>query len=93
MSNIIKHTDGVLFFHWQINKQDSGVKINNVIYQDIRGTSATEVAVKFDCSPRNPCSGISLEDVMLTYENKHAESSCNHAGGITSGVVQPNNCF
>lgn len=71
----------------------SGVKVSNVVYQDVHGTSATEIAVKFNCSPKNPCSGISLENVMLTYENKQAEASCNHAGGITSGVVQPNNCF
>ncbi|KAJ1395448.1 Pectin lyase fold/virulence factor [Sesbania bispinosa] len=73
--------------------QVSGVKISNVMYEDIHGTSATEVAVKLNCSPENPCTGISLEDVVLTYENKQAEASCSHAGGITSGVVQPNNCF
>lgn len=75
------------------NKQVSGVKISNVMYQDIHGSSATEVAVKLDCSPNNPCTGISLEDVDLTFENKQAEASCNHAGGATSGVVHPNNCF
>lgn len=73
--------------------QVSGVEINNVIFQDIHGTSATEVAVKINCSPKYPCTGINLEDVKLTYENKHAVASCNHVGGITSGVVQPNNCF
>ncbi|KAI6699030.1 hypothetical protein NL676_019149 [Syzygium grande] len=35
--------------------QFSGVKISDVTYHDIHGTSATEVAVKFDCSPKNPC--------------------------------------
>ncbi|KAL3027960.1 hypothetical protein AAZX31_03G086700 [Glycine max] len=73
--------------------QVSGVEVSNVIYQDIYGTSATEIAVKINCSPKYPCIGISLEDVMLTYESKQAVASCNHAGGITSGVVQPNNCF
>ncbi|KAK2406892.1 Pectin lyase superfamily protein [Trifolium repens] len=73
--------------------QASGVKISNIIFQDIHGSSATEVAVKLNCSPTNPCTGISLEDVMLTYKNQQAESLCNHAGGVTSGVVQPNNCF
>lgn len=82
------------FFFCQINNnQVSGVEVSNVIYQDIYGTSATEIAVKINCSPKYPCIGISLEDVMLTYESKQAVASCNHAGGITSGVVQPNNCF
>ncbi|KAJ6734076.1 hypothetical protein OIU79_001358 [Salix purpurea] len=37
--------------------QDSGVKISGVSYQDIHGSSATEVAVKFDCSKKYPCTG------------------------------------
>ncbi|XP_031257937.1 polygalacturonase-like [Pistacia vera] len=71
----------------------SRVKINDVTYQDIHGTSATKVAVKFDCSLENPCSGISLEDVKLTYKNEPAEASCSHADGSSSGFIQPNNCL
>ncbi|KAJ0093779.1 hypothetical protein Patl1_27011 [Pistacia atlantica] len=71
----------------------SGVKISDVKYQDIHGTSRSEVAVKFDCSSRYPCSGISLEDVKLTYNNQPAKASCSHADGSVSGVVQPNSCL
>ncbi|KAK2993786.1 hypothetical protein RJ640_018076, partial [Escallonia rubra] len=53
----------------------SCVKIRDVTYQDIHGTSATPVAVKFDCSRNNPCSGIRLEDVKLTYQNQPAARS------------------
>ncbi|GFS45887.1 pectin lyase-like superfamily protein [Actinidia rufa] len=56
--------------------QVSGVRISDVTYQDIHGSSATEVAVEFDCSKEYPCSRITLEDVNLTYENKAAEASC-----------------
>jgi len=77
------------YFLWEINKQVSGVEIN----QDIRGSSASEVGVKMNCSPKHQCSGISLEDLMLTYQTKQALASCNHVGGIVSGLVQPNNCF
>ncbi|XP_022744167.1 polygalacturonase-like [Durio zibethinus] len=73
--------------------QVSGVKVSDVTYQDIHGTSATEVAVKFDCSSKYPCTGIRLEDVKLTYKNEAAEASCNHAGGTTSGVVKPTSCL
>ncbi|KAJ7969265.1 Polygalacturonase [Quillaja saponaria] len=72
--------------------QDSGVQIRDVIYEDIRGTSATEVAVKFDCSSKYPCSGITLEDVKLTYKNQNAEASCKHADGTAAGLVQPQGC-
>ncbi|XP_065622685.1 polygalacturonase [Quercus suber] len=71
----------------------SGVKISDVTYQDIHGTSATEVAVKFDCSSENPCSRIRLEDVKLTYKNQAAQSSCSHAAGTSTGFVQPTSCL
>ncbi|KAL4284273.1 hypothetical protein GQ457_16G023990 [Hibiscus cannabinus] len=73
--------------------QVSGVKISDVTYRDIHGTSATEVAVKFDCSPRYPCTDIKLEDVKLTYRNQPAEASCSNADGTTSGFIQPSNCL
>ncbi|KAK3444320.1 LOW QUALITY PROTEIN: hypothetical protein EUGRSUZ_H01886, partial [Eucalyptus grandis] len=68
--------------------QFSGVKISDVTYQNIHGTSATEVAVKFDCSPKNPCTGIRLEDVKLTYKNdrRPAQASCVNAGGLAFGL-------
>lgn len=69
------------------------MKIDDVTYQDIHGTSATEVAVKFDCSKKNPCSGIRLEDVKLTYKNKPAKSSCVNADGTTLGLLDPTSCL
>ncbi|XP_038691749.1 polygalacturonase-like [Tripterygium wilfordii] len=69
--------------------QASGVKISDVTYQDIHGSSATEIAVKLDCSKKNPCSGITMEEVKLTYKNQPAQASCvNAAGGTVSGLVQ-----
>ncbi|WCJ21836.1 Pectin lyase-like superfamily protein [Euphorbia peplus] len=73
--------------------QESGVKISNVKYQDIHGSSATEVAVKLDCSKKYPCSGINLEDIKLTYKNQPAEASCSYAAGTASGYLQPASCL
>ncbi|CAN0927147.1 unnamed protein product [Linum grandiflorum] len=73
--------------------QASGVRVSDVTYKDIRGSSETEVAVKFTCSGSNPCTGIRLEDVKLTYKNKAADSSCKNADGVASGVVQPSSCL
>ncbi|EEF33275.1 Polygalacturonase precursor, putative [Ricinus communis] len=73
--------------------QVSGVKISDVTYLDIHGSSATEVAVKFDCSKKYPCSGIKLQDVKLTYKNQPAEAACANAGGTASGYVQPTSCL
>ncbi|XP_065864289.1 polygalacturonase-like [Euphorbia lathyris] len=73
--------------------QESGVKISDVKYQDIHGSSATEVAVKLDCSKKYPCSGINLQDIKFTYKNQSAEASCNNAGGTASGYLQPASCL
>ncbi|KAB2607628.1 polygalacturonase-like [Pyrus ussuriensis x Pyrus communis] len=47
-----------------------GVRVSDVLYRNIEGTSATAVAIKFDCSPSNPCSGLRLEsDFDLPEQN------------------------
>ncbi|XP_057957050.1 polygalacturonase-like [Malania oleifera] len=79
--------------HQNCPSQVSGIKISNVIYENIHGTSATEVAVKFDCSPKSPCSGIRMENVKLTYQNRPAVASCVNAGGIALGLVEPKTCL
>ncbi|GMH28575.1 hypothetical protein Nepgr_030418 [Nepenthes gracilis] len=71
----------------------SGIKISGITYQDIQGSSATQVAVKFDCSPKHPCTDISLQDIKLTYNNQPAQSSCAYADGSTNGAVNPASCL
>ncbi|XP_074342585.1 polygalacturonase-like [Apium graveolens] len=73
--------------------QVSGVKISNVMYQDIHGTSATPVALSLQCSKDYPCSGIRLEDVVLTYNGQPAIASCSNAAGTASGVINPTSCL
>ncbi|XP_020259518.1 polygalacturonase-like [Asparagus officinalis] len=73
---------------------DSGVKITNVKFENIRGTSATPVAIKVDCSATNPCTGIKLKDVDLKYRDQIAKSFCRNAKGSLSGFVSPPiDCF
>nr|KAJ0201236.1 hypothetical protein LSAT_V11C600317340 [Lactuca sativa] len=67
--------------------QVTGVKISNVVYEDVYGTSATRVAVKFDCKKGKPCTGIRLKDVNLQYEGQPAESFCSYVDGTASGYV------
>ncbi|KAK9288383.1 hypothetical protein L1049_016838 [Liquidambar formosana] len=62
-------------------QQSSGVKISQVRYKNIKGTSATPVAMTFNCSASNPCTGIRLQDIRLTYMNSPATSFCSSAHG------------
>ncbi|KAE9616375.1 hypothetical protein Lal_00035073 [Lupinus albus] len=50
-------------------EQVSGVQLSKVLYQNIRGTSASEVAIKFECSKSVPCREIYVEDVILEAES------------------------
>ena len=68
------------------------MKISQVTYRNIQGTSATPEAVTFHCSPSNPCRGIKLQDIKLTYMNTAATSSCKNIGGTSSGVLMPESC-
>uniref|UniRef100_A0A2N9FMF9 Rhamnogalacturonase A/B/Epimerase-like pectate lyase domain-containing protein n=1 Tax=Fagus sylvatica TaxID=28930 RepID=A0A2N9FMF9_FAGSY len=74
-------------------RQTSGVKISQVTYRNIRGTSGTPEAVTFDCSPSTPCRGIKLQDLKLTYMNRATTSSCKNIGGTSSGVLVPESCL
>ncbi|KAF7033605.1 hypothetical protein CFC21_044690 [Triticum aestivum] len=74
--------------------QSSGVQISDLSYTDIKGLSATPVAVKFNCSGTNPCSGIKLRNIRLRYRHQRpAQAKCQNAGGFASGEVTPPSCF
>ncbi|XP_026377665.1 polygalacturonase-like [Papaver somniferum] len=77
----------------QCTKQHSGIKISGVTYLNVRGTSATPVAIKLHCSAINPCNGIELYHVKLTYSKKPATSFCSSATGISKGQVLHESCF
>ncbi|KAL1223088.1 Polygalacturonase [Cardamine amara subsp. amara] len=73
--------------------QESGIKINDVIYSGIMGTSATKVAIKMDCSERFPCTKIRMQAINLTYYGDTAKTSCTNVSGKQLGLVLPNGCF
>ncbi|KAG0487016.1 hypothetical protein HPP92_009111 [Vanilla planifolia] len=71
-------------------------KISGVTFSDVQGTSATLVAVTLDCSRSNPCTGIELNNIKLTYKGKggqQAQSICSNAKGKNSGFVVPPSCL
>lgn len=76
-----------------INFQESGIKINDVIYSGIMGTSATKVAIKMDCSEQVPCTGIRMQAINLTYYGEAAETSCTNVSGKQLGLVTPSGCL
>ncbi|PKA64276.1 Polygalacturonase [Apostasia shenzhenica] len=76
---------------------NSGIKISGVKFSEVEGTSTTEVAVKLDCSQSNPCQGIELDNIKLSYsgENMQAEAQafCRNVQGRSTGYVIPPSCL
>ncbi|KAF6152761.1 hypothetical protein GIB67_004590 [Kingdonia uniflora] len=73
-------------------KSPSKVKITNVQFNNIRGTSASKDAVKIVCSKGMPCEGVKLGDINLTYNGAQPTSICRSAHISAVGKVFPVSC-
>ncbi|KAK9130741.1 hypothetical protein Sjap_011228 [Stephania japonica] len=73
--------------------QTSAVKVKNISFIHIKGSSATEEAIRFACSDRFPCKKIELEDVQLPSSSGGITTMfCWNARGSTEGRVYPLPC-
>ncbi|KAL9262465.1 Exopolygalacturonase-like protein [Drosera capensis] len=52
----------------------SRFKISSLVFKNIRGTSASKVAVKLDCSSIMPRQDVKLEDIDLKYNGKEGSA-------------------
>ncbi|XP_030539649.1 exopolygalacturonase-like [Rhodamnia argentea] len=70
------------------------IKISNVSFRRIRGTSSTQVAVKLDCSPRYPCDKVEISDIDIAYHGAEgpATSLCTNVKPVISGKQNPAIC-
>ncbi|XP_075663622.1 putative polygalacturonase At1g80170 [Castanea sativa] len=74
--------------------QTLAVQVENISFVHIKGTSATEVAIKFACSDDYPCEGLYLEDIeLVSSSGEMTESFCWEAYGSSSGLVYPPACL
>ena len=75
-------------------KLPSKVKITNVSFKNIRGTSQDPVAVKLVCSKGIPCQNVAVADINLTYNGNKgsATSECANVKPNVSGKVNPQVC-
>ncbi|XP_019186452.1 PREDICTED: polygalacturonase QRT2-like [Ipomoea nil] len=72
-------------------EQVGAVGVSNVIYRNIRGTSARELAIRFECSKTVPCKGILLENVNLIGEEDKGvvKAQCYNVKYAIKGHVFP----
>ncbi|XP_059074674.1 probable polygalacturonase At1g80170 [Cryptomeria japonica] len=72
----------------------SAVQIQNVSFQNFRGTSTEEQAVKFVCSKSMPCREIVVRDIDIkSVVSSATESVCVNAYGLAFGHVYPPSCL
>ncbi|KAK6149161.1 hypothetical protein DH2020_016686 [Rehmannia glutinosa] len=71
-------------------EQTSAVQVKNVVYQNIKCTSASDVAIDFECSTSHPCQGIVLRNVSLVMENgENAKAICNNVKFLNYQTFSP----
>ncbi|XP_010254365.1 PREDICTED: probable polygalacturonase At1g80170 [Nelumbo nucifera] len=76
------------------SNQSMAVQVSNVSYVGVKGTCATEEAVRFACSDNFPCKGIYLEDVQLvSHLGEPTRTFCWESWGTSHGTVYPPHCF
>ncbi|XP_057790087.1 polygalacturonase QRT2-like [Salvia miltiorrhiza] len=76
------------------DKEKSAVQVENVVYRNIKGTSASKVAINLNCSESVPCKNVVLQNVMLSAQQKgdKVEASCNHLAMQTNNLNSLPSC-
>ncbi|KAL6186007.1 hypothetical protein ACLB2K_042129 [Fragaria x ananassa] len=77
------------------NKAPSKVKISNVHYINVKGTTSSDIAVDLICSSHSPCEDIELRDIDLKYvgpKKVRTSSQCKNAKIGYGGIQNPPAC-
>ncbi|KAJ0982315.1 hypothetical protein J5N97_010570 [Dioscorea zingiberensis] len=69
--------------------QKSAVQVRNVMYKNIKGKSASDVAVRLECSSSVPCRKIVLEDIHLVSDGDVTQGLCENVIWDEVGEVFP----
>ncbi|KAK7401546.1 hypothetical protein VNO78_13110 [Psophocarpus tetragonolobus] len=78
------------------HQENSHVQINNVTYKNIQGSSATDIAVNFNCSRIKPCQDIIVDNIRLwPYggKGKQLTNYCFKVSGASYGTQIPTSCI
>ncbi|KAM7274521.1 hypothetical protein ACFE04_016387 [Oxalis oulophora] len=71
----------------------SKIKISDVRFKNIHGTSATQVAVQLVCSKGIPCTNVEVGDINLKYNGQgDATSTCENVQPKLTGKLVPQPC-
>ncbi|KAL7234295.1 hypothetical protein ACSBR1_017816 [Camellia fascicularis] len=74
-----------------MSTQPLAVQVENMWYKNIKGTSASKVAIQLNCSKSLPSKGIVLQDIILAaaQTDQNATASCDNVKLASKGRVSP----
>ncbi|KAL4653701.1 hypothetical protein ACB092_01G324400 [Castanea dentata] len=77
--------------HKHCGNQTSAVRVSNIVYDQIYGTSDKEIAVEFSCSKSVPCYNIVMRNISLhsTEDGTQTSSICQNVRGLRNGDIIP----
>ncbi|CAH8290299.1 unnamed protein product [Eruca vesicaria subsp. sativa] len=72
----------------------SKVKLSDVTFKNIKGTSATKTAVKLICSSGTPCTNVALDNINLVHNGPEgpAVGACANMKPVLTGQMIPAAC-
>ncbi|CAL0308580.1 unnamed protein product [Lupinus luteus] len=72
-----------------------GLEISGVTFKDVKGTSASEVAITLNCNSSKGCHDIFMDDINLTSESSSSRitASCTNANGEETSVSPKVSCL
>ncbi|XP_027368695.1 exopolygalacturonase-like [Abrus precatorius] len=73
-------------------KKPSLVKINNVHFSNIKGTTISPIAVDLRCSQLFPCQGVTVQDIDLKLGLAPTSARCVNTKPIFGGLQNPPPC-
>ncbi|XP_030958893.1 exopolygalacturonase-like [Quercus lobata] len=91
---IMNNVANPIFIDQCTNQSPSKVKISNVSFKNIRGTSSTKEAVKLICSNSVPCQQVVVADTNLVYKGLGGSttSTCVNVKPTFTGKQNPPTC-
>lgn len=72
--------------------QPSLVRIRNIHFANIKGTSSTPLAIDLRCSKQFPCLGVTIRNVDLKFGAAPSTARCSNIKPIYSGLMNPPAC-
>ncbi|XP_010536243.1 PREDICTED: exopolygalacturonase-like [Tarenaya hassleriana] len=75
-------------------KKPSQVKLSNISFRNIHGTSSTQMAMKLACSSGVPCENVEISDIDIKYTGSDGDSmsDCTNVSPKIFGKQYPSPC-